>query len=101
MANEAIIEVNLSFLYRTIRIVSFTYIDESIMIITKGQAVEVAVQVKDHISINIHEVVTLALLGIDESLDLKRGHEFILMCYLPDKLDQCYKTGRSPWPPAV
>lgn len=28
-------------------------------------------KIEDHIPINIHEVVSLALLGIDESLDLK------------------------------
>lgn len=49
---------------------SFSYIHESIMIITKGQAVEVTVQIKHNISVHIHEVVTLTLLRIDESLDL-------------------------------
>ena len=71
------------------------------MVVPERKTREIAVEIKHDITVNIHEVVTLALLGIDESLDLKRGHEFILMCYLPDKLDQCYKTGRSPWPPAV
>jgi hypothetical protein len=40
------------------------------MIIAKRKARKIAVKIKDNISININEVISLALLRIDESLDL-------------------------------
>lgn len=41
------------------------------MVVAKRKVGEVAMQVKNDISININEVVTLALLGINESVNLK------------------------------
>jgi len=49
---------------------SDAYIHKGIMIITERKARKVAVKIKDNISININEVISLALLRIDESLDL-------------------------------
>lgn len=48
------------------------------MVVAKRKVGEVAMQVKNDISININEVVTLALLGINESLNL----EYILIFHL-------------------
>jgi hypothetical protein len=47
-----------------------TYVHKGIMVVAERKAGEVAVKVKYNIAININKVVTLALLGIDESLDL-------------------------------
>ncbi len=48
------------------------------MVVAKRKAREVAMQVKNDISININEVVTLALLGINESVNLN----YILIFHL-------------------
>ena len=40
------------------------------MVVAERKAREIAVEVKYDITVNIHEVVTLALLGINEPLDL-------------------------------
>lgn len=48
------------------------------MVVAKRKVGEVAMQVKNDISININEVVTLALLGINESVNLK----YILIFHL-------------------
>lgn len=42
------------------------------MIVAKGKAREVAVEIKDYVAVNVYEEVALALFGIDESLDLCR-----------------------------
>lgn len=48
------------------------------MVVAKRKVGEVAMQVKNDISININEVVTLAFLGINESVNLK----YILIFHL-------------------
>jgi hypothetical protein len=48
------------------------------VVVAKRKVGEVAMQVKNDISININEVVTLALLGINESVNLK----YILIFHL-------------------
>ena len=48
------------------------------MVVAKRKVGEVAMQVKNDISININEVVTLALLGINESVNLN----YILIFHL-------------------
>ncbi len=48
------------------------------MVVAKRKAREVAMQVKNDISININKVVTLALLGINESVNLN----YILIFHL-------------------
>jgi hypothetical protein len=40
------------------------------MVVAERKAREIAVEIKYDIAINIHEVVALALLGINEPLDL-------------------------------
>lgn len=61
------------------------------MVVAKRKVGEVAMQVKNDISININEVVTLALLGINESVNLN----YILIFHLselPDKPGPNCKT---------
>jgi hypothetical protein len=40
------------------------------VVVAEGKAGEIAVEIKHDISVNIHEVVALALLGINKPLDL-------------------------------
>jgi hypothetical protein len=49
---------------------SKAYVDKSIMVVAERKAREIAVEVKHDIAININEIVPLALLGINEPLDL-------------------------------
>ncbi len=49
---------------------SFAYVDELVMIVTERKIREVAVEVKDHIAIDINEEVPSALLRIDEAAHL-------------------------------
>jgi hypothetical protein len=49
---------------------SFAYVDELVMIVTERKIREVAVEVKDHIAIDINEEVPSALLRIDKAAHL-------------------------------
>jgi len=46
------------------------YIDEGFMIVPERKVCKVAMEIKHHVSIHIHKVVSFALLGVNESLDL-------------------------------
>ena len=64
------------------------------MVIAERKAWKIAVQIKDNISINIYEEVSLTLLGIDKSVNLhamnnKRDDS------LPGKPDQGCMTEQS------
>lgn len=47
-------------------------VDEDVVVIAERQAVEVAVQIENHVSVDIDEVVALALLEVNEALLLHR-----------------------------
>lgn len=59
MTDEAIIHVALSLVHIVL------------MVITKRELREVAVKIEDNIAIDVNKVVSLALLGIDEAVDLQ------------------------------
>ena len=48
-----------------------TYIHIDIVVVAQRQTSVVAVQVENHVAIHVYEVVALALLEIDESLNLR------------------------------
>jgi len=64
------------------------------MVVPERKTREIAVEIKHDITVNIHEVVTLTLLGINEPLDLlevcvkKKSH-------LPGRPDQGCRTEQS------
>lgn len=47
------------------------YIDELVVIVAERQVGEVAVQVEDHVAVDVHEEVAPALLGVDETMHLQ------------------------------
>ena len=70
------------------------YVDKSIMVVAERKAREIAVKIKHDIAINIYEVVPLALLGIDESLDLFEVCDITKSC-IPARPDQGCMTEDS------
>ena len=73
---------------------SKAYVDKSIMVVAERKAREIAVEVKHDIAININEEVPLALLGINEPLDL---FEVCVKAksLIPGKPDQGCRTEQS------
>lgn len=46
------------------------YVNELVMIVAEREVGKVAVQIKDNVTVDIHEEVASALLGIDETMNL-------------------------------
>ena len=64
------------------------------MIVAERKAWEIAVEIKNNISINIDEEVSLALLGVNKSVNLQTKN-YELNDSLPGKPDQGCMTEQS------
>ena len=65
--------------YETIIKITLSLVYESLVVVAERKTGKVAVEVKHDIAIDVHEIIALALLGVDEPLDLNIS---IIILYL-------------------